>query len=372
MSGVGRVLFGALLALGLTFLLSTAPAAAAAGWWVAAPPGTPSISAVASNQGPITLAISDGVAGWYSPSTARFRPLQLPSGLEPKLGPALTVAAAGRVGVVGFRRGQLVEVSPGGTVLRLPPVTGLPHAVAVSGGDPALVAIATSRGLFSGRLGSSLSKITSGSALAVMAPPDSGRAWLALVSGRLWERRAGGRWLETRGAPTFGRTTTALAELSSGVVLVGEPGGLIWRGDGGSWARAFQVLPYGGLGGVPTVTSLVADGVMSAYLGTDGFGTLLTPDGGYTWYRAPPPDATIAQLATVGPVFSTHAHGLVVAVSSGGIYLHRLQALPQPPTYSPPSAGAELVGTAAVTVVSVLLITLLLWLMSRRQRRLSV
>jgi hypothetical protein len=163
-----------------------------------------------------------------------------------------------------------------------------------------------------------------------------------------------------------------LAQLSSGVLLVGQTGGLIWRGQGESWSRAFQILPYGGLGGVPTVTSLVADGATSAYVGTAGFGTLLTPDGGYSWYRAAPASGVISALATVGPVFSAKAHGFVVALTPGQIYLHRLQLLPEPLAYTPTAESAELVGTAAVTLATVFLIVLFLWLLSRRQRRRSV
>jgi hypothetical protein len=120
------------------------------------------------------------------------------------------------------------------------------------------------------------------------------------------------------------------------------------------------------------VTTLAADGATSAYVGTDGFGTLLTPDGGYTWYRAPPPVGSISLLATVGPVFSVKAHGYVVVLSAGRVLLHRLQSLPEPPTYSPTGETAELAGTAAVTLASVLLITLSLWYLVRRLRHLSV
>ena len=85
-----------------------------------------------------------------------------------------------------------------------------------------------------------------------------------------------------------------------------------------------------------------------------------------------PPVAAISLLATVGPVFSAKAHGYVVAVSDDRVFLHQLQALPEPPTYSPTGETEELVGTAAVTLASALLITLLLWFLDRRQRHLSV
>ncbi|HUY09132.1 MAG TPA: hypothetical protein VMW80_06735 [Candidatus Dormibacteraeota bacterium] len=327
---------------------------------------------MASDQGATTLAISHGIPGWYAPKSGEFAPLRTPAGVASSGGSAVAVGAEGRLGVVAYGHGQLAEASEGGAVLSLPSVPGVPRAVAVAGGDPELVAVATSRGLFSGRLGGRLARVASGVARSVLAPPTSSRAWLALVNGRLWERSVHQGWAPAYSSPDFGPETTALTELSSGVILVGQPGGLIWRGDRDRWTRAFQVLPYGGLGGVPTVTSLAADGATSAYVGTDGFGTLLTPDGGYTWYRAPPPVAAISLLATVGPVFSAKAHGYVVAVSDDRVFLHQLQALPEPPTYSPTGETEELVGTAAVTLASALLITLLLWFLDRRQRHLSV
>jgi photosystem II stability/assembly factor-like uncharacterized protein len=163
-----------------------------------------------------------------------------------------------------------------------------------------------------------------------------------------------------------------MAELSDGSILVAEPGGLVWRGAGQSWTPAFQLLPYGGLGGVPQPTSLAADGYESAYLATDGFGTLLTPDGGYSWYRAAPPEGTITSLATVGPVFGARAHGYVVATSRAGLFVHRLQQLPEPPVYTPSGQTAELLGTAAVTLLAVLLTLVGLWYLSRRARPRSV
>jgi hypothetical protein len=163
-----------------------------------------------------------------------------------------------------------------------------------------------------------------------------------------------------------------MAELSDGSILVVEPGGLVWRGAGRRWVPAFQLLPYGGLGGVPQPTSLAADGDGSAYLATDGFGTLLTPDGGYSWYRAAPPEGAISSLATVGPVFGSKARGYVVATSPAGLFLHRLQLLPEPPVYSPSGQTAELLGTAAVTLVAAVLTLLSLWYLNRRSRSRSV
>lgn len=372
MRRASRAAVGAILAVGLSLAWTAIPAVAASGWWVAATTGSPSLSKVASDQGSTTLAISSGAPGWYAPRSGEFSPLRTPAGVTSKDGPAVAVGAEGRLGVVAYRHGELAEASDGGAVLFLPPVPGVPRAVAVAASDPVQVAVATSRGLFSGNLGGRLTRVALGEARSVQAPPVSSRAWLALVKGRLWERLGHRCWARASSSPNFGTETTALTELSSGVILVGQPGGLIWRDDRGSWTRAFQVLPYGGVGGVPTVTTLAADGATSAYVGTDGFGTLLTPDGGYTWYRAPPPVGSISLLATVGPVFAAKAHGYVVALSSGRVFLHQLRALPEPPTYSPTGETAELLGTAAVTLASALLIALSLWYLVRRLRHLSV
>ncbi|HUY57700.1 MAG TPA: hypothetical protein VMV12_07715 [Candidatus Micrarchaeaceae archaeon] len=370
LGGVWRTPSGVILALGLTIGWSMIPARAAGGWWVRAPSSTPPISAVASDQGAVTLAISKGQPGWYSPTSGEFTSIISPLQPAASLGIAVAVAAAGQRGVVAYQHGLIAEVSRGGLSRRVGVVQGVPRAVAVTAGQG--VAVVTSQGLFTGLPGARLTLVAAGDGQALIAPPAGGLPWLALLSGWLWRRAAGQGWVRAAGSPNFGLETEAIAQLDSGVILVGQPGGLIWRREQGSWSRALQVLPYGGLGGVPGVTSLVAVGSSSAYLGTDGFGTLLTPDGGYTWYRAPPSQAAITGLATVGPVFVRQAHGFVVGLSSGAVFLHRLQAFPEPPSYTPTVNAAELGGTAAVTLGAALLVTLLLWLLVLRERRLSV
>lgn len=359
---------GALAVVSLTLTAPLLPAVAAGSWWFQSRPSTRSISAVATNQGPTTLAISNNVPGWYRPSTGRFTEIR---GLEvgSPLGLAVAVAADESLGVVAFSGGALIEVTQtGGSSQLIPSAPGIPRAVAVVSGQPSLLALATSRGLFSGRLGARLSRVTTGPAQLVLAPSRPELAWLALVDGEVWTRPAGRAWAPAQGAPLFDRQTHVMAELSDGSILVAEPGGLVWRGAGQRWAPAFQLLPSGGLGGVPQPTSMAADGLGSAYLATAGFGTLLTPDGGYSWYRAAPPEGAISSLATVGPVFGSKAHGYVVATSAVGVFLHRLQLLPEPPVYSPSGQTVELLGTAAVTLVSALVALLALWGLSRRQR----
>lgn len=357
---------------GLATTALVLPAAAAASWWVQSPPRSRPISVVATNQGSATLAISRQVAGWYRPSTGQFAEIPGPGAGNPA-GRAVAVAADDGLGVVAFSAGALIQVSEGTETRHLiPPVPGIPRSVAVVGGQPALVAVASSRGLFSGQVGTRLSLVASGPALLVLSPSRPGLAWMALVGGELWTRSAGRSWSPASGAPRFDPETHVMAELSDGSILVAEPGGLVWRGAGQSWAPAFQLLPYGGLGGVPQPTSLAADGEGSAYLATDGYGTLLSPDGGYSWYRAAPPEDSITSLATVGPVFGATAHGYVLATSAAGLFVHRLEALPEPPVYSPSGQTAELLGTAAVTLLSALLTLMGLWHLSRRARARSV
>jgi hypothetical protein len=356
---------------GLATTASLLPAVAGS-WWVQSPPSSRSISVVATDQGSTTLAISAGVAGWYRPGTGTFTEIAVPGSTTLSRRP-VAVAAADGLGVVALSGGALIEVAEGsrsGHVIRSAP--GFPTAVALVGGRPARLALATSRGLFTGRIGGHLSQVAAGPAQMVLAPSRPGLAWLALLGGELWTRPLGRSWGPAPGAPRFDPQTHVMAELSDGSILVAEPSGLVWRGAGRSWAPSFQLLPYGGLGGVPQPTSLAADGDISAYLATDGFGTLLTPDGGYSWYRAAPPVGKITSLATVGPVFGAKAHGYVVATSAAGLFLHRLQLLPQPPVYTLSGQSAELLGTAAVTLLSVLLTLFGLWYLSRRSRLRSV
>src|SRR5487761_1151576 len=370
MTRARRIAAGAGLALATCLVASVTSAAAAGGWWVPAPGRARSISALASDQGQGTLAIAGGGAGWYRPETGGFPEIAWPRDAS-TYGPPIAVAAAEGLGVVAFRNGRLLQVGGAAPGSWLSPVAGVPQALAVSTAAGQL-AVASSRGLFSGRLGRRLELVAPGDAMAVLAPAAPGLDWVALVGGRLWLRAPASGWIRSPRAPVFARKTRALAELASGLLLVGEPGGLVWRGSASAWERVFQVLPYGGLGGVPQVTAAAADGPSAAYLATDGFGTLLTPDGGYSWYRAAPANSAIAALATVGPVFSARPRGFVIAVSRQGVYLHRLQALPQPPTYTPTNQAAELEGTAAVTLGAALLVILLLWYGAGRRRRLSV
>ncbi|MGH7610572.1 MAG: hypothetical protein ACREN4_00985 [Candidatus Dormibacteria bacterium] len=348
-------------------LAAAVPALAAAPWWQATPP--PHLIALSSDPGGQALAIAGGQVGWYRPSSGRFTPLAL--GDRGRGRPVLVASRLG-VGAVAYQGGRVEVLVPGRAPRLWGSVPGSLGAIALGPGARPMLAVASSRGLFWARLGQRPRRAGPGAATAVVAPSRAGQPWVALVRGRVLERRAGG-WSRVRGAPRLPAATRALAELGSGVVLVCQPSGLVWRGSGRDWTAAFQILPQGGLEGVPQVTALVGDGPSAAYLATRGFGTLLTPDGGYTWYRASPPSSSVLGLAAVGPVFSTrHPAGYVLALSAGQTFRHRLQALPAPPPYQGGQLELQLALTAAVTAGCGLVVMALLAWGFRRRRRLSV
>ena len=101
----------------------------------------------------------------------------------------------------------------------------------------------------------------------------------------------------------------------------------VWRRDAsGQWATAFILLPAGGLSGIPRVTSLAAFAqplTAAVYMGTAGYGVLLSQDGGDDWIRADPglPENVLG-LAT-----DSSARALYAATDQG-LFVHHLQALP--------------------------------------------
>jgi hypothetical protein len=354
-------------ALGLALTALSAPPVAAAGWWSAAPGPARSVSQMASDSGPETLAISQGVAGWLDPARGSFRPVGRGSGAE-------FVAAHGGSGLVLYRDGRLLATQSGGPTRALQTLPGKPRGLGIAPGRPAMVVAATSAGIFWGTLGSPLShRIVAGRGadpIELTAPVAAGQPfWVVAANGNLLRLgRDGELLLSSQGAPHLG-THPVLVELGDGVVLAGGRSGLIWGLYQGGWQPVFQLLPYGGIGGVPDLTAMISDGPTAAYLATAGFGTLLTPDGGYTWYRAAPAAADVQALATIGPVFASRPSGLVVAATPQGLFLHHLQALPAPPTYQGASLKGQILGTAGVTVGAAALAILGLWWLRRRARR---
>lgn len=156
------------------------------------------------------------------------------------------------------------------------------------------------------------------------------------------------------GAPNLGSSAHLLAAPAAApgvVVAVGDDNHVWRRTQSGSWATAFILLPAGGLSGAPRVTALAAftkplsDAV---YLGVDGYGVLLSQDGGDDWIRA---DAGLPEhvlgLATDDATRSLYA------ATDQGLYVHHLQTLPAPPVYTDSALWLRWLGIGIVAVAAI-------------------
>ncbi|MGA9776414.1 MAG: hypothetical protein WBU92_10945 [Candidatus Dormiibacterota bacterium] len=350
---------GALGVLGGVLLL--APAVSAASWWTpvrAAPAG---LTQVASNSTSPTLAIVNGSAGWLWVSTGRYRPAGISR--------AAAVAASGSSGLVLRTDGQLMKVQLGARPELLQTLPGRAVGLVIGAGPVAVVA--TSRGLFEGRLNGGLRPVALDGEppLALAGAVAPRRALAVATESGVYFLQPGARPILSPGSPRLG-SGAFLAELGDGVVLATSGSGLVWGLYRDGWQPAFQLLPEGGLGGVPRITALAAVSGSAAYLATAGFGTLLTPDGGYSWYRAAPAGpAPVLALATSGPVMARRPSGNVLAVTTAGLFLHRLRALPAPPVYAGRRGLGELAGTAVVTILAAALVVALMFAWRRHRGR---
>lgn len=356
-----RTLLALLMAAGAGLQLE-APVQAAS-WWVAVPRAPHGLTQIADSRGSPTLAVAGGEAGWLWPLSGRYHPLGGP--------PAAFVASLpGGSGLVQASSGQLLRVTSDRLRLlgRLP---GGPLGMAVAPGQrPWVVAITTS-GVYQWQP-PGLPRLVAGgrgTPLAVAPPARAGYPFVIAESSGEYLLRPGGVLVASRGSPRLG-PGAQVAELADGVILAVGRSGVVWGLYRNGWQAAFQVLPAGGLSGVPGINGLVAVGTSAAYLATSGFGTLLTPDGGYSWYRADLPGTSSAlQLATLGPVLSNDPRGDILAVTPAGLYRHLLQPLPTPPQYSGGKGAMELLLTSLVTAAATVLVLLLVWLRRRHPLR---
>jgi hypothetical protein len=153
------------------------------------------------------------------------------------------------------------------------------------------------------------------------------------------------------GAPHLGvgaDLIAAPAALPGVVVAVGTDGTVWRRGQDGDWKRALLLLPQSLIQGIPRITSVAAfpqplsDAI---YLGTDGYGVLISTDGGDDWIRAGAglPDA----VYSLSVDSARHA---LYAGTSDGLWVHVLQALPAPPAYQDAALVWRWVGIGAVTL----------------------
>ena len=145
----------------------------------------------------------------------------------------------------------------------------------------------------------------------------------------------GGSFSPDPGSPFLGDAAhliAAPAALPGVAVAVGSDNHVWRRAPSGGWATSFVLLPAGGIAGIPRVTALAAfTRPLSAavYMGTAGYGVLMSEDGGDDWIRADPglPENVLG-LATDVPARALYA------ATDQGLFVHHLQALPRPPAYA--------------------------------------
>ncbi len=265
------------------------------------------------------------------------------------IGPATVTAAAPWWQLAGF---------PGQAVTRVAVVQGR------------VVAVVNGRAMAAGG---------SGFTPAAAPPPPAASVtvgattWSIDSAGRVLAARNGVAPVVDPGSPDLGAGANLIAAPAAlpGVVVAVSVSGQVWRRtSGGSWSLSLVLLPDTLVTGTPRVTGIAAfnDKAVSGvvYLGTEGYGTLLTTDGGDDWVRADPglPDAVLSLVAN-----DSAPTPAVWAGTSQGLYVHRLQGLPAIPTYS----GGSLTGKWLITVATCLVVTILaaltLVVWSRRRPR---
>jgi hypothetical protein len=157
------------------------------------------------------------------------------------------------------------------------------------------------------------------------------------------------------GAPYLGAAAhliAAPAALGGAVVAVGSDNHVWRRSPSGRWATSFILLPAGGLSAAPRVTSLAAFTAplsVAVYMGTDGYGVLLSDDGGDDWIRA---DAGLPENV-LGLSADAQARALYAATDQG-LFVHNLQSFPAPPVYHDASLYLRWLGIALVAILATL------------------
>lgn len=155
------------------------------------------------------------------------------------------------------------------------------------------------------------------------------------------------------GAPHLGAGADLIASPAAlpGVVVAVGTDGTVWRrGQDGDWKQALLLLPQSLVQGVPRITSLAAftqplsDAI---YLGTGGYGVLISTDGGDDWIRAGAglPDS-VSSLSADSP---RHA---LYAGTSDGLWVHVLQQFPAPPQYRDAALVWRWLGIGAITLIA--------------------
>jgi hypothetical protein len=176
------------------------------------------------------------------------------------------------------------------------------------------------------------------------------RTWSISPAGTVLVSQGGRPPGRDPGSPDLGPGAHLIAAplATPGVVVAVSHSGTVWRrAPSGGWAVSLALLPSTLVTGTPAVTSLAAFNTLAVsgvvYVGTDGYGTLLTSDEGDDWVRADPglPDDVLSLAAD--PSGSAPA---IWAGTSQGLYVHRLRAIPSIPSYS----GGSLTGKWLITI----------------------
>ncbi len=179
------------------------------------------------------------------------------------------------------------------------------------------------------------------------------RDW-TIVDGRVEVRHNGTAASRDPAAPYLGAGAGLIAAPAStpGVVVAVGSDNHVWRRTAtGRWATSFIPLPAGGFAGAPRVTSVAAFDTRplsdAVYIGTDGYGVLVTEDGGADWIRADPGlPGSVLGLAT------DPAAAALYAATDRGLFVHHLQALPAPPVYRDASLYIRWLGIVLVALVA--------------------
>jgi hypothetical protein len=152
-------------------------------------------------------------------------------------------------------------------------------------------------------------------------------------------------------------------------VVAVSTGGTVWRrAPGAGWSVSLALLPATLITGTPAVTSIAGFNTSTVsgvvYIGTAGYGTLLTSDLGDDWVRADPglPDDVLSLAAD-----ASGAAPAIWAGTSQGLYVHRLQAFPFIPNYSGGSLTGKWLITIALCLGVIVLAGLALIVWSRRR-----
>ena len=217
---------------------------------------------------------------------------------------------------------------------------------------PGLMVVSTASGAYvSSDNGRSFRPISPGRHLAL--PETLGPIVWQIDHGTVLTAPAGRALAPDPHAPFLGATAhliAAPAALPGVVVAVGSDNHVWRRSPSGQWATSFVLLPAGGLAGSPQVTSMAAftSAVTGAvYMGTTGYGVLLTEDGGDDWIRADPglPENVLALSA------DWQARALYAATDQG-LFVHHLQSFPAPPVYQDASLYLRWLGIAIVALLA--------------------